>query len=120
MVPSLSCCPSLYPTSSNSIQSQLRVVQALDVDNRHKADDLPRQLSWFHEGQYIAQDVARGLYFLHNIDVRFGRAPSAAHDSLHGLGSYSVHLPLRRSFPPSVAVQLAACTACPFSVRAPI
>lgn len=63
----------LYPTSSNSIQSQLRVVQALDVDNRHKADDVPRQLSWIHEGQYIAQDVARGLYFLHNIDVRFDR-----------------------------------------------
>ena len=29
-----------------------------------------RQLAWDHEGQYIAQDVARGLYFLHNIDVR--------------------------------------------------
>lgn len=40
------------------------------MDNRHKAEDAPRQLSWFQEGQYIAQDIARGLYFLHNIDVR--------------------------------------------------
>lgn len=44
--------------------------QALDRDNREHSPEMGRQLAWDHEGQYIAQDVARGLYFLHNIDVR--------------------------------------------------
>jgi hypothetical protein len=44
--------------------------QALDRDNREHSAEMGRQLAWDHEGQYIAQDVARGLYFLHNIDVR--------------------------------------------------
>jgi hypothetical protein len=45
-------------------------LQALDRDNREHSPEMGRQLAWDHEGQYIAQDVARGLYFLHNIDVR--------------------------------------------------
>jgi serine/threonine protein kinase len=61
-------------------------VQALDRDNREHSPEMGRQLAWDHEGQYIAQDVARGLYFLHNIDVRILLQIDAVH-LVHHLAS---------------------------------
>jgi hypothetical protein len=59
-----------FEESSWNISNLFLPKQALDRDNREHSPEMGRQLAWDHEGQYIAQDVARGLYFLHNIDVR--------------------------------------------------
>ena len=32
--------------------------------------DLTGELRWYHRGQHIALDVARGLHYLHSHDVR--------------------------------------------------
>ena len=43
-----------------------------------QADDGERQLGWYNAGHRIALDIARGLHFLHSLDVR--AVPCAAHD----------------------------------------
>ncbi len=35
-----------------------------------QADDGERQLAWYNAGHRIALDIARGLHFLHSLEVR--------------------------------------------------
>ena len=47
---------------------------ALGADNAEADLDGERQLGWYASGHKIALDVARGLSFLHGINVRLGPA----------------------------------------------
>jgi hypothetical protein len=39
-------------------------------DVLQQADDGERQLGWYNAGHRIALDIARGLHFLHSLEVR--------------------------------------------------
>lgn len=48
---------------------------ALGADNAEADLDGERQLGWYASGHKIALDVARGLSFLHGINVSLCRTP---------------------------------------------
>jgi serine/threonine protein kinase len=61
---------------------------ALAADNAEADIDGERQLGWYASGHRIALDVARGLSFLHGINVRLATAP-LTQQSLFDLGCWT-------------------------------